>query len=278
MQSQSLSPDPIPAASSFEDVIDAIGSVVDWSLAASSRLGYFAALYKQITVAVRTAVAQGAFEDGPRMERLDVTFANRYFDALNGYFHARRYPKPTRSWQAVFDAAYTRQPILVQHLVAGVTAHIHLDLGIVTAQLAGWPTIAALHNDFDTINAVLAGQVGAVVARVDQLSPELSELYALLPRSEIFLINTAVRTMRDSAWRFASLLTLELSCARGPTIWMRDRWVAGQVEAVIEAAELTAVSDSVLDEIAEHESRDIARNIRVLADTAASPGPIKTTL
>ena len=53
------------------------------------RLGYFAAMYKRITIAVRTAVNNGAFQDGPRMERFDAAFAGRYFDALNGYFQNR---------------------------------------------------------------------------------------------------------------------------------------------------------------------------------------------
>lgn len=82
--------------------------------------------------------------------------------------------------------------------------------------------------------------------------------------------------MWDSAWRFASLL--EPTFVRATTIGLRDRWVAGQVLAVIDAPELTAVSGSVMSEIAEHEGQDVARNIRVLADIAASPAPIQTTL
>lgn len=60
---------PLTPATSLDDVVTAIDSVIDWSIENESRLGYFAALYKRITVAVRTAVAHGVFDDGPRMER-----------------------------------------------------------------------------------------------------------------------------------------------------------------------------------------------------------------
>ena len=53
---------PIPPVTKIDEVVDAIQSIVDWSISTSSRLGYFAALYKRITIAVRTALEQGAFE------------------------------------------------------------------------------------------------------------------------------------------------------------------------------------------------------------------------
>ena len=87
MSAQHAPPAPIGNVSTLDDVVDAMDSIIRWSIGALSRLGYFAALYKRITIGVRTAVAEGAFEDGPRMEQFDVAFANRYFDALNGYFH-----------------------------------------------------------------------------------------------------------------------------------------------------------------------------------------------
>ena len=135
MPAQPAPPAPIRHIETLDDVIDALDAVIQWSIGASSRLGYFAAMYKRITIAVRTAVDEGAFEDGPRMERFDVAFANRYFDALNGYFHPREFPKPTRSWQVTFDSAARPEPIILQHMLAGVNTHIDLDLGITAQQI-----------------------------------------------------------------------------------------------------------------------------------------------
>src|SRR3984957_4077550 len=97
-------PAPIPPMSTLDAVVLALDSVIEWSIAASSRLGYFAALYKRIKIAVGTAIDNGAFQDGPRMERFDASFAGRYFDALNGHFRPKQFPRPTRSWQQTFDA------------------------------------------------------------------------------------------------------------------------------------------------------------------------------
>ena len=105
MPSDTPPPAPISTPTTLDAVIAALDSVIAWAIAASSRLGYFAALYKRITHAVSTAVASGEFQDGPKMARFDAAFASRYFDALNGHFHPDRFPKPTRSWQKTFDAA-----------------------------------------------------------------------------------------------------------------------------------------------------------------------------
>jgi hypothetical protein len=155
--------------STLDAVVSALDSVIEWSIAASSRLGYFAALYKRITIAVRTAVKNGAFQDGPRMERFDAAFAGRYFDALNGYFHPSQFPRPTRSWQRTFDAADRPDPIILQHMLAGVNAHIDLDLGITAQNIAPATKLPKLHDDFNTINAVLASQVNGLVDDIDQL-------------------------------------------------------------------------------------------------------------
>ena len=212
------------------------------------------------------------------MERFDVRFANRYFDALNGYFHPDRFPKPTRSWRVAFDAAKNPELIVVQHMLAGVTTHIELDLGVVVPQIAPGKKVTTLRNDFNTINAVLGSQVNDVVAKVDQISPALADLYAVLADNEIFLISVAVRSMRDSAWRFATLLALEPMFARAATIWTRDRQVAGQVASIYDPPGLTGLIDPIIRAIAARESRDIVKNIQVLDAIASTPSPIQTIL
>jgi hypothetical protein len=262
----------------LDAVVSALDSVIKWSIAASSRLGYFAALYKRITIAVRTAVKNGAFQDGPRMERFDAAFASRYFDALNGYFHPSQFPRPTRSWQRTFDAANRPDPIILQHMLAGVNAHIGLDLGITTQNIAPATKLPKLHDDFNTINAVLASQVNGVVDDIDQLSPRLAELYQVLADNEIFLINQAIAAMRDSAWRFAILLTVVPGFTRPVTIWVRDQNVAAQEDLIYHPPGIIGVIEATVREIAEEESRDVVSNIQALDEIASTPAPIKTTL
>src|SRR5262245_42369321 len=69
-------------ATSIGEVIDRLSAIIQWSVVNDSRLGYFPALYRKVTAGVRDGIQQGAFDDGRRMERLDVIFANRYLEAL----------------------------------------------------------------------------------------------------------------------------------------------------------------------------------------------------
>lgn len=266
-------PAPIPRVTTIAEVIDAISSIVDWSIFASSRLGYFAALYKRITNAVGVAIDEGAFEDGPLMERFDVAFATRYFDAVNGHFHPGKFRRPTRSWQVTFDEASRAQPIMLQHMYAGISAHILLDLGIVAQEIS--PRLPKIRNDFDTINAVLASQVNGIVDDINELSPGLADVYTVLRKNEIFVINEAVRGLRDSAWRFGSLLAAESGFARPATIWVRDRQVAAQA---ILSYDPPPIVSTLLASVGARESRDVVANLRVLDEIASVAAPISTAL
>ena len=269
---------PIPTVTEIDGVVQAIDSIIDWSISVSSRLGYFAALYKRITIAIGAAVLQGKFEDAQRMQRFDVIFATRYFDALNGYFHPDQFAKPTRSWRLTFDAASRPEPIILQHMLAGVNTHIDLDLGIAAQTAAPRGNPAALHNDFNTVNAVLASQVSGVVGDLDELSPALAALYRVLSDNEIFLIDEAVKTLRDSAWRFATVLAFEPAFVRPITVWARDCEVSTQVQLMYDAPGMMGLLKGIVASIAAAESRDIVKNIRELNEIAATPAPTKTVL
>lgn len=266
---------PIAGVTTIDQVVDAIQTIVDWSKQNQSRLGYFAALYKRITIAIRTAIAEGKFEDGPRLQRLDVTFASRYFAALNGYFHPGTYPKPSHCWQVAFDGALHEEPIIIQHMLAGVNAHIDLDLGIAAEQTSPGFELPTLHADFNTVNAVLASQVSGVVDEIDELSPVLADIYDLLMKNEIDLITDSLKIFRDAAWRFATILAAEIPPLHPPTIMLRDLEVAKFGTLILYPPPLLA---AVAGAIGARESRDVVHNIEVLDAMASTPAPIKTEM
>lgn len=268
-------PQPIPPAQTIDAVIDSIDTIVDWSITAKSRLGYFAALYKRITAAVRVALKHGAFEDAARMERFDVAFASRYFDAFNGYFHPDDYPKPTHAWQVTFDAASRPEPIIVQHMLGGVNAHIALDLGIVAHTIAPHVELPSLQEDFNRINAVLGSQVNGVVESINDLSPALADLYTVLQDNEIDLINETLKAFRDSAWAFATVLAREPDFLHPGTILARDLQVAQQGALMYNPP---VPLNAIVNVIAARESRNVAKNIKVLNRVASTLAPIKTTM
>ncbi|MBL8234616.1 MAG: hypothetical protein JNL98_39320, partial [Bryobacterales bacterium] len=75
----------MPLAHSIDEVISNLGTMLDDARRKKSRLGYFPALYVLVTRAVKQGIASGRFQDGPRMERLDVAFANRYLAAYDAF-------------------------------------------------------------------------------------------------------------------------------------------------------------------------------------------------
>ena len=209
------------------------------------------------------------------MERFDVTFASRYFAALNGYFHPAQFPAPTHAWRVALDGASHPEPIIVQHMLVGVNAHIDLDLGIAAETIAPGAQLPSLHSDFNTVNAVLASQVSGVLADIDELSPVLADLYDVLMKYEIDLVDEGLKFFRDSAWDFAPILAAEPSVLHGPTIMLRDLEVAKLGTLIFYPPDLIATIVSV---IAAQESRDIVHNIEVLDQIASTPAPIKTTM
>lgn len=115
-------------------VLAALRTVVDEAAGTGSRIGYFAALYRQVTLAVAQAIADGVFDDGARLSRLDAAFGNRYLHALHACQATPDGAAAPECWRLAFAAAGAPGPVLVQHLVLGVNAHINLDLAVAAAQ------------------------------------------------------------------------------------------------------------------------------------------------
>jgi hypothetical protein len=89
-------------ARTIDEVIAQLDEIIERSILEESRLGYFAALYRRGTIKVKEGIAEGRFDDGPRMERLDVAFANRHLEAIDQFWKGQN---PTQCWMVSFNAA-----------------------------------------------------------------------------------------------------------------------------------------------------------------------------
>jgi hypothetical protein len=187
----------------IDEVIERLNEILQWAAAEGSRIGYFAALYRGVTERVREGIASGLFQDGARMERFDVVFANRYLDALRMF---RAGDKPTRSWLFAFESAEGARPIVLQHLLLGINAHINLDLGVAAAEVSRGSELGALQRDFDSINDILASRVSVVRAQIARVSPLTSLLERVDPTADRAVINFSIGRARDQAWTVAELL------------------------------------------------------------------------
>ena len=190
-------------AETIDQVIRQLDDIIDWSINNDSRLGYFAALYRKVTIKVKSGINDGFFEDGERMERLDVIFANRYLEAFK---QNQKNLKTTRSWQIAFEAANIWWPIVLQHLLLGMNAHINLDLGIAAARTSPGPAVHDLKADFNRINEILASLVKGVQEELAEVWPMLRLLDQIGGGTDEAVINFSIEKARDHAWRVAEAL------------------------------------------------------------------------
>ena len=189
-------------ATSIAEVVSRLDTAIARARRENSRLGYFACLYRSVTVRVAEGIAAGRFQDGPRMERLDVVFANRYLAALEAYQAGRR---PSRSWAAAFDAARGNLLIL-QHLLLGINAHINLDLGIAAAETAPGRELAGLEHDFREISMLLGEMLDRVQDKIARVSPWMGVLDLVGARTDEEVCTFCLGGSRDLAWRWAQRL------------------------------------------------------------------------
>jgi hypothetical protein len=176
---------------------------VDQSHARGSCDGYFAALYREVTASIRDHLGRGWFENGPRMERFDVIFANRYLEARA---RSEAGQAAGAAWEVACGAERRFWPVVLQHLLLGMNAHINLDLGVAAATAAPGPALAALEPDFNRINELLAGLVNDVENRLARVWPPLRRLDGLAGGADEAVINFSLRLARDQAWSLATAL------------------------------------------------------------------------
>jgi hypothetical protein len=242
----------------IDEVLTAMDETIHRALDDGSRLGYFAALYRRVTRAVKEGIAKGQFADGPLMEKLDVVFAGRYLGAFQAY---QKGEKCSRCWRIAFDACKDDSRLILQHLLAGMNAHINLDLGVASAQVSPGAQVLHLKPDFDEINNVLAAQVGAVEAEMGALSPLIKNLSLIGLESETSIINFNIDTARKVAWFTAERLAEEPEFLRELTIDGLDLAVSVEGRAIL----YPPCKGDALAAIRKMEVQDVRRVIEILA-------------
>lgn len=194
----------MPSPETIDEVLARLDEELDGARRTGSRLGYFAALYRGVTAEVRAGIHAGRFEDGARMERLDVVFAGRYLAALD----AHRAGRPvSRSWVAAFEAAESPFLIVLQHLLLGINAHINLDLGVAAAETAPGGRLGPMRQDFDAINDILCSMIDDVQDRLARVSKWMTVLDRTGCRTDEEVMHFSINQARACAWAAAERLS-----------------------------------------------------------------------
>ena len=184
----------------IQDVIDQLTQITEKCKASQNRAGYFATLYKRMTVAVRDGINANQFEDGGRMEKLDIIFAQRYLDAYSAYYAKQ---PCSHSWQLAFDCCTDNSLIVLQHLLLGINTHINLDLAIASAEVAPGDSIHALQNDFNRINSSISSLINDIQECLCEVWAPMRMLMKITDGKQMAVLNFSIDKAREASWASA---------------------------------------------------------------------------
>ena len=197
---------------------------IDDVLPNSDGLKWFNLLYWKVTLEVDSNPPAGGWENSAWLTRLDVVFAQFYFNAiLNCLTSSAGVPS---SWEALFEARL--QPCIerIQFALAGMNAHINHDLSLAllqtNAELDLTPgKTSPEHDDYELVNGLLEAVLpqalqflaAGILGELAQDSGKVGRLLAIWN----------VRAARDMAWDFACHLRSLSGIARGTALAVQDQ-------------------------------------------------------
>jgi hypothetical protein len=255
---------PLGTVQDYDELIPTFDRIIAWAIDAETPIGYFAVIYRQATVAISKAIEIGdEFKDAERMRKFQIVFAQRYFDALDTYNgNAPAFTRRIHVWQQSFDDSALTEPIVFQHLLTALNAHMNLDLGVATATIArehGVP-MKEMRHDFDVVNAVLGYQVESVLDVIDDISPVIRRMRRWTPcNAEVAMFQSLIIVFREMAWTFA------LKCAAAPDLSEEISQHDTKFDDLgVDYIYAPGRIRNLIEMIAREEKRDVPHNIRAL--------------
>ena len=199
-------PKPDPETAAAVDPIKAVEArmeAVAAPLPEADGVARFNELYLAVTRAVVRETRADGYEDPAFISRLDVVFADLYFDAVDADGAGKKIPK---AWQPLFERRHTKGIAPLQFAIAGMNAHINHDLAVSLVDVCDEWGIdfdegTTQHADYLVVNKTLERVEGEIKARyttgiigdIDKLAGPLDDVVA----------NWSVARARDNAWMTA---------------------------------------------------------------------------
>jgi hypothetical protein len=194
---------PAPATSVAEVIarMETIGAAVP----AGDGLACFNRMYLDVTRQVNSRLGQGFFADPVFMSRLDVTFANLYFDAAGAAGDPAAVPL---AWRPLAELRAGPGIEPVQFALAGMNAHINHDLPLAMvstcAALATSPEAGSHFADYQKVDQLLDAAEQSIRQSFES-APELTVDRHLSAVSNL-VANWSINSARDLAWDNCLLL------------------------------------------------------------------------
>ena len=192
----------IGPAQTLDDVLERLDHI-ERRLDPRDGVAYFNSLSIRVTREINERLAGCSFENEEFIARLDVAFANLYFEALDDYERARRC---TEAWEPLFEERARPNTTPIQFAIAGMNAHISHDLAFGISRTCAELGIEPVDDgpeqrDFTRVNLLLAEVQDQVkewfthgaIAHLDEACGRLDDALALW----------SIATARAIAWEQA---------------------------------------------------------------------------
>ena len=193
----------IIAAQPITTITDVINVMrqLDAALDKHDGLKWFNLLYLKVTESVQNVPPK--WEDEAWLSRLDVVFANLYFEAL------RDPNNPARAWRPLLQARQRPGIARIQFALAGMNAHINHDLPLAVVQTCSELSVAPAEStpqqrDFVRVNPLLATVQDEVKSFL--ATGLVGEIDQSLGRVDDVIAIWNVIKARDTAWDNAEVL------------------------------------------------------------------------
>ncbi len=245
-------------ANSIATVLQQQQALIDWAIAQQSRAGYFAVLYKKMTLAVEAAIQKGQFEDSHRMEQLIVHFANYYLRAWHAY---QQQETCCNAWQQVFIACEQKSLVVLQHLILGINTHINLDLAKAAEQTSPGDAIHDLQNDFEKINDIIASLVQDVQTRLEKIWWPLKLLTDISNNRHKAVLNFSIDNARKASWANAIAISLVAGEQKAYHLKCMEDMVMVLTKKIVNPGKITML---LLKPVCWMEPKDVGKIIHML--------------
>lgn len=193
------------AATSIDDVLVRMDEI-DAVLPATDGVATFNRMYRQVTRLVRDAALSDRFVAGDFIDRLDVQFANLFFEAYAADLASEPVPD---AWAPLFEARQRPGTHPIQFALAGMNAHISHDLPVAVVGTCRERGVAPAddtpeHADFSATNAVLEDASEeikgwfstGIVAHLDRMGGKVDDGFAMF----------GIASSRAAAWQSSEVL------------------------------------------------------------------------
>ncbi|MCP2274689.1 hypothetical protein SAMN04244553_2043 [Nocardia amikacinitolerans] len=165
-------------------------------------------MYLRVTELVGQQITEGFFKDPDFVERLDVIFAQLYFDAVDA---DKRGKPPNAVWEPVFDSRANRTVWPLQFALAGMNAHINHDLAVAVVKTckerSTTPDTKPVYADYLKVNDLLAKVEAEIRAEYEPWLLKLATRDAEALKH--ILCSFGIARARDAAWATTQMLWIQ---------------------------------------------------------------------